>query len=46
MNFVHMPELNWTFGYPLAIVLMVLTRSSRSCSSATRNGSEGGFAHA
>ncbi|WP_294643908.1 magnesium transporter CorA family protein [uncultured Aureimonas sp.] len=25
MNFVHMPELNWTFGYPLAIVLMVLT---------------------
>ncbi|WP_182084980.1 magnesium transporter CorA family protein [Aureimonas sp. ME7] len=25
MNFAHMPELNWTFGYPLAIVLMVLT---------------------
>ncbi|WP_061932017.1 magnesium transporter CorA family protein [Aureimonas sp. AU22] len=25
MNFVHMPELNWSFGYPLAIVLMVLT---------------------
>ncbi|RIY01947.1 magnesium transporter [Aureimonas flava] len=25
MNFVHMPELNWTFGYPLAILLMVLT---------------------
>ncbi|WP_279482596.1 magnesium transporter CorA family protein [Aureimonas sp. SK2] len=25
MNFVHMPELNWDFGYPLAILLMVLT---------------------
>jgi len=23
MNFKHMPELDWTFGYPLAIVLMV-----------------------
>jgi magnesium transporter len=22
MNFVHMPELNWTFGYPLSIILM------------------------
>ena len=24
MNFKHMPELDWTFGYPLAIVLMVI----------------------
>ena len=25
MNFTHMPELTWVFGYPLALVLMVLT---------------------
>ncbi len=24
MNFKHMPELDWTIGYPLAILLMVL----------------------
>lgn len=24
MNFRHMPELEWTFGYPLAILLMLL----------------------
>jgi magnesium transporter len=24
MNFKHMPELNWEFGYPLAIVLMLI----------------------
>jgi magnesium transporter len=24
MNFKHMPELDWTFGYPLAIALMLL----------------------
>jgi len=24
MNFKHMPELDWTFGYPLAIVLMLI----------------------
>lgn len=24
MNFDHMPELHWTFGYPFALVLMVL----------------------
>lgn len=24
MNFRHMPELSWTFGYPLAILLMVI----------------------
>jgi magnesium transporter len=25
MNFRHMPELNWIFGYPMAIAIMVLT---------------------
>jgi magnesium transporter len=25
MNFEHMPELGWAYGYPLALVLMVLT---------------------
>jgi magnesium transporter len=25
MNFVHIPELNWVFGYPFAITLMALT---------------------
>ena len=25
MNFRHMPELGWVFGYPLAIAIMVLT---------------------
>ena len=24
MNFDHMPELHWTFGYPFALSLMVL----------------------
>ena len=24
MNFSHMPELDWVFGYPLALLLMVL----------------------
>jgi len=24
MNFKHMPELDWTLGYPVAIVLMLL----------------------
>ena len=24
MNFTHMPELNWTFGYPAAIGSMLL----------------------
>jgi magnesium transporter len=23
MNFKHMPELDWTFGYPLAIIVMI-----------------------
>jgi magnesium transporter len=25
MNFVHMPELRWVYGYPLACLLMVLS---------------------
>jgi magnesium transporter len=25
MNFTHIPELKWVFGYPLAVVLMILT---------------------
>ena len=25
MNFEHMPELHWTFGYPLALLLMLIT---------------------
>lgn len=25
MNFDHMPELHWTFGYPFAILLMLVT---------------------
>ncbi len=25
MNFQHMPELNWTVGYPLALLLMIAT---------------------
>jgi magnesium transporter len=24
MNFKHMPELEWTFGYPFALVLMIV----------------------
>ncbi len=23
MNFTHMPELDWVYGYPLAIIVMV-----------------------
>jgi magnesium transporter len=23
MNFKHMPELDWSFGYPMAVALMV-----------------------
>lgn len=25
MNFQHMPELEWSLGYPLALLLMVAT---------------------
>ena len=25
MNFVHMPELQWAFGYPMALMLMAMS---------------------
>jgi magnesium transporter len=25
MNFTHMPELSWPFGYPIALLLMLLS---------------------
>ena len=25
MNFTHMPELHWTYGYPMAVALMILS---------------------
>jgi len=25
MNFQYMPELHWVFGYPLALLLMLVT---------------------
>jgi magnesium transporter len=25
MNFTHMPELNWVFGYPMALILIVIS---------------------
>ena len=25
MNFKHMPEIGWTLGYPMAVVLMIVT---------------------
>jgi magnesium transporter len=25
MNFDHMPELHWAYGYPMALLLMVAT---------------------
>ncbi len=28
MNFRNMPELNWTYGYPLSLVLMVVTTAA------------------
>jgi magnesium transporter len=24
MNFAHMPELGWAYGYPVALILMVI----------------------
>ena len=24
MNFKHMPELDWTYGYPMALTLMLV----------------------
>jgi len=28
MNFEHMPELGWTLGYPLALLVMVMVLTS------------------
>ena len=28
MNFDHMPELHWYYGYPLALVLMVASSTA------------------
>ena len=28
MNFEHMPELHWTFGYPFALLIMVMVSAS------------------
>jgi magnesium transporter len=28
MNFDHMPELHWQLGYPLALLLMVVTSTA------------------
>ena len=39
MNFAHMPELDWTYGYPWALGLMVLAAVGPSSISAARAGS-------
>ncbi len=31
MNFAHMPELTWDFGYPIAIGLMIMSALSTFC---------------
>jgi magnesium transporter len=28
MNFLRMPELHWVFGYPFAVLLMAVVRTS------------------
>src|SRR5262249_32260246 len=38
MNFTHMPELDWTFGYPAAIAPMPLRRLGRATWSKGRGG--------
>ena len=39
MNFKHMPELDWHYAYPLALVLMVArARCCRTCISSGRSG--------
>ena len=39
MNFVHMPELDWRLGYPLAFVLMLCPPSCRGGTSSAAGGS-------
>ena len=36
MNFEHMPELDWSFGYPLAIAVMVVHRRLALSSASAR----------
>ena len=38
MNFTHMPELDWQFGYPLAFVVMVVAAILPYLSSSGRSG--------
>ena len=38
MNFKEMPELEWRYGYPFAILLMIAAAVRPTCSSAGRNG--------
>ena len=38
MNFRHLPELEWYYGYPLALVLMLIVAIGRSFTSSTRAG--------
>ena len=38
MNFEHMPELNWTVGYPLALALMLRRAASRCTARLRRAG--------
>ena len=41
MNFTHMPELSWYFGYPTAIGMMVMLTSCSTTSCASATGSRG-----
>ena len=36
MNFTHMPELGWAYGYPFALALMVGTAAALLCVQALR----------
>ncbi len=40
MNFRHMPELDWAFGYPFALALMGVTASCCTGASASATGSD------
>ena len=40
MNFVYMPELGWTWGYPFAVALMLGFAGRSTSSSSARAGSE------
>ncbi len=38
MNFEFMPELKWSFGYPGAIIFMILAGRHRICTLSGRTG--------